>query len=123
MQERVVETIEAWDANDIISPQTIGRSLYVRPKQLRTATDKEYFSNVTFWGDVLDPQKVIAERVVRLKGFNLFEWIPRNPGLYHTSRGAIARDIAQYHIKSIDPEEYRKYELSADATPDHARAF
>jgi hypothetical protein len=122
MLDRVVED-QTWFAEDLILPQTIGRSLYARPKQLRPVADKEYASNVAFWSDVLDPQKATAERVIRFRGFNLFEWIPRNPGLYHTDRGREAREVAQYHIRSIDPIEYQKFEGSADAPPDHARAF
>lgn len=50
----------------------------------------------------------------------VFEWFPRNPGLFHTERGRLARELAQHHIMDIDRSEYRSYVDNADSPPDHA---
>src|SRR5690349_40830 len=106
--ERVLED-QTWMAEDLLLPHTLGRSFYVRPDEREQIEDRKYFSNSAFWKDILDPQKATAERIVALNGFNVFEWIPRNPGLYHTERGAQARIEAQYHIRSIDHGDSRKF--------------
>src|SRR3954453_1350786 len=87
MMDRVLED-QTWITDDLLLPHTLGRSLYVRPETRKQAEDKQYFCNSTFWRDILDPQKAVAERIIGFKGFNIFEWMPRNPGLYHTERGA-----------------------------------
>jgi hypothetical protein len=43
---------------------------------------------------------VSAERNVILSDFNVFEWVPRNPGLYHTDSASDARVAARDHIRS-----------------------
>jgi hypothetical protein len=50
----------------------------------------------------------------------LFEWFPRNPGLFHTERAKDSRREAQYHIMEIDHQVYSTYQADADAPPDHA---
>jgi hypothetical protein len=110
------------EIENLILPHTLGRSLYTYPEQLPSSNDKIYSKNEDFWYDVLS-EKLPAERFVRLKSFNLFEWIPRNPGLYHTPLAAMSRDEATNHIRSIDPGLYSEFVSSADAPPDHAALF
>ena len=122
MTDRVVED-QGYAAEDLIYPHTVGRALFVRPQELPQEADRKHRSNADFWRDVLDPQQAIAECVVCLEGFNVFEWIPRNPGLFHTSRAAWAREEANYHIRSISSAKYWDFQTNADGPPNHAGAF
>jgi transcriptional regulator with XRE-family HTH domain len=58
-----------------------------------TAADSHFETNESFWEKVLDEQ-LRANATVILKDFNLFEWFPRSPGLFHTKRGQLAREDA-----------------------------
>jgi hypothetical protein len=122
MVRRVIED-QTYMTDDLLFPHLLGRSFYVQPEARPQTNDKEYFRNSQFWNDVLDSQKVVAERVVRLNRFNIFEWIPRNPGLFHTEQGAQARHISQYHIQAITGYDYEAFERKSDAPPDHAATF
>jgi hypothetical protein len=97
-------------AEDMLLPHTLGRSFFVRPEVRKKTRDKHYLNNSDFWKDILDPQTAAAERVVTLTGFNVFEWVPRNPGLYHTPRGEAARANArECMIYAPDADERQKF--------------
>jgi hypothetical protein len=104
---------------EFVLPQVIGRSLLMAPNKGDGRRDVTYHSAEEFWCDVLD-ERLIAERIVILEAMRVFEWFPRNPGLFHTDRGRSAREEAQHHILSIDAQQFRNYVSSADAPPDHA---
>jgi hypothetical protein len=65
------------------------------------AEDRIFYTNSSIW------EAIIHERIRRtdiniiLDGFFLFEWIARSPGLFHTSRGRMARHEAQRNIGSM----------------------
>ncbi len=94
----------------------------MRPAQRPKIADKEYVSNSDFWGDVLN-ERITAERTVRLRGFNVFDWVPRNPGLYHTPDAEWARKEAQFHVRGLEPRAFREYFDSDGAPPDAASGF
>jgi hypothetical protein len=53
----------------------------------------------------------------------VFEWVPRNPGLYHTNEAAFARDEARHHVRELDQNAIAKYFGKDGAPPDAATAF
>src|ERR1700722_544217 len=108
-----------WNSEQVLLPQTLGRSLYCQPEVLPTAAERAYSSNSTFWADVLDDRTAIAERLVYLRNFNIFEWIPRNPGLYHTRDAAWAREHAMEHILTV-PDPTRGVPSWTGVPVDHA---
>jgi len=116
MSQRVAELV--W-ADELIFPHTLPRSFYVYPEVREATVDGSYSSNAVFWEDVLD-ERISAEVTVTLLGFNLFEWIPRNPGLFHTPDATYARNAASRFIREIEYEKRQRYVASADALPDHA---
>lgn len=122
MTERVLERQNPWVLEDLILPHTLGRSYYSYPEIRPKANDKSYFDNSAFWKDVID-ESLVTERTVSLQGFNIFEWIPRNPGLYHTDRANWAREEAQHHILQIADEKIDDFVSLDGAPPDHAMVF
>jgi hypothetical protein len=119
MSERIVEGQQPWNVEELLLPHTLGRSFYVYPESRPQTSDKGYAENSDFWKDVLN-ERTSAERIVKLVGFNIFEWIPRNPGLYHTDRAAWARREAQDYVRTVAKSDYNKFLATADARPDHA---
>ena len=119
---RVAEEYPPWMLSQLIYPHPLGRAFYMRPAQLPHAHDKIYPDNQTFWADVLN-EKVGAERNVVLAGFNVFDWVPRNPGLFHTSDAKWARDMALDFVRLIAPDMFDSYVTVDGAPPDRASEF
>jgi len=122
MVDRVLEPVDYVGQSGIdaiILPQTLGRSLSMKPLAGGTGRDHEYTSSEVFWLDVLS-ERLIAERVVTLRTMRLFEWFPRNPGLFYKADAKQAREVAQYQIMDIDQQAYSAFQANADAPPDHA---
>jgi ElaB/YqjD/DUF883 family membrane-anchored ribosome-binding protein len=94
----------------------------MRPAQRPKIADKEYVSNSDFWGDVLD-ERITAERTVSLRDFNVFDWVPRNPGLYHTRNAEWAREEAQQYVRALEPRMFQEYIDFDGAPPDAASIF
>jgi len=120
--ERIVEEIYPWAVEDLVQPHTLGRSFYMRPSVRSQIEDKQYSRNSDFWHDVLT-ERLTAERIVFLPGFNVFEWVPRNPGLFHTGEAGYAREEAQQHVRQLDRDAFDAYVVTDGAAPDAATAF
>ena len=97
----MLEEYAPWVMEDLVGPHAQGRAYYMRPADLPRSGDEDYRDSAEFWRDVIQ-ERVGAERIVRLSGFNLFDWVPRNPGLFHTDQAKLARDDAQGHILTTD---------------------
>jgi len=119
---RVAEEYPPWVVDQLVNPHTLGRSFYMRPGRRPQLSDKVYTDNDAFWTDVLD-ERIGAERNVTLKGFNVFEWVPRNPGLFHTPDARWARTEAQNHVRSIEAYKFTEYIIADGAPPDGAMTF
>lgn len=122
MPSRLIQRMNLDAADEMIAAQMIGRSLCMQPTELPPSSDERYLRSEDFWSDVLR-ERLYAERNVELIGFRLFEWFPRNPGLFHTDDGHWARQAAQYDLIEIDSRAYEAISLSADAEVDHAEVF
>jgi hypothetical protein len=120
--KRIVEEHYPWNIADLVQPHTLGRAFYMRPASRSQIDDKDYSTNTAFWRDILS-ERIGAERTVVLRGFNIFEWVPRNPGLYHTPEARFARDEAQHYVRAIEPRAFGEYLDSDGAPPDGATAF
>jgi hypothetical protein len=70
------------------------------------ASDLTFSSNEQFWESILHPpygeRKRIGLRWVELIGFQLVDWFPRAPGLYHTDNAEYARREAGNHVREQD---------------------
>lgn len=122
MANRVLEPMDyvgRQGIDEIIVPQTVGRSLTMRPVTLPQGKDRVYFQTEEFWKDVLN-EKLGAERLVTLDHMRLFEWFPRNPGLFHTDEAFWARTDAGNHIRHIKESDFEAFHSNADTPPDHA---
>jgi hypothetical protein len=60
--------------------------------------DLQIRSNQDFWVKVLEGQRVALRRV-DLIDFQIVDWFPRAPGLFHTSHAREARSSAEQYIK------------------------
>src|SRR5688572_23497862 len=118
MAGRLLESV-AYHLSEVILPQTVGRSLLMWPKATKPKADRHYHSSDDFWQDVLTG-RLGGERIVALERSRLFEWFPRNPGLFHTGRARWAREEAERHIRHIEGRDYDAFRNDADAPPDHA---
>jgi len=110
------------DPNEILISHNLIRSFYLVPEQLKPGTDRKYEDNESFWLDAAS-EKLIADRVVTLDNFHVFEWIPRNPGLYHTPQARDLRRYAEHEIREFEEKAYKDFVNTADAPPDHAGRF
>ena len=122
MTGRVLESMDyvgRQGIDAIIVPQTVGRSLMMKPAARPQGKDRVYFRAEEFWKDVLN-EKLSAERLVTLDHMRLFEWFPRNPGLFHTEDARQARAQAENHIRHIEEGGFEAFRSNADAPPDHA---
>jgi hypothetical protein len=97
----MLEEYAPWVMEDLVGPHAQGRAYYMRPAERPQSVDEGYRDSAEFWHDVINEQ-IGAERVVKLSGFKLFDWVPRNPGLYHTGRAKSARHEAQNHVLSSE---------------------
>jgi hypothetical protein len=120
--ERIVEEQQPWNVEHLLLPHTLGRAYYFLPETLQPAADKHYANNADFWKDALN-DRVIAERIITLPGFNVFEWIPRNPGLYHKPESEWARAAAQEFVREMGSLEHGFGVASVAIPPDHAAQF
>jgi hypothetical protein len=70
------------------------------------ASDFKFSSNEQFWKSILYPEygerKRIGLRWVELIGFQLVDWFPRAPGLYHTENAEYARREAEHYVNEQD---------------------
>lgn len=64
---------------------------------VNTAPDVSFNSNDEFWHAILH-QGVKALSWVELQSFQLCDWFPRSPGLYHTPDARQQRDRARQHL-------------------------
>ena len=117
--ERIAEEYGSHNVDELLLPHPMGRGFFFYPEKRELKGDRSYDSNADFWQDAFRDQ-VIAERTVLLRGFNIFEWIPRNPGLYHKREAADAREMAQQFIQYGSPTGYVG---GAAQSLDHAAVF
>jgi hypothetical protein len=62
------------------------------------APDLEFWSSEEFWNDILFKDQR-ALRWVRLVKFQIVDWFPRTPGLFHTRDAVRARHEAQQYLR------------------------
>ncbi|RTM00423.1 hypothetical protein EJV44_03770 [Ancylobacter aquaticus] len=113
--QRLGEHIDGYLLSDIVLPQTLGRGFYMKPSELPKAKDREFFDNESLWHHIFE-ERLRAERLVRLIGFHIFDWVPRNPGLFHTENGRRARTNAGRHMLKVDHTLFAEY-IDADGAP------
>lgn len=70
-------------------------------ERIQQSNDKTFHTNNSIWEAILYDRIRRTDINIILDGFFLFEWLPRSPGLFYTSKGRAARSDAQYNIESI----------------------
>jgi hypothetical protein len=118
--KRIAEEYAPYTVDELLLPHTMGRGFFFYPERLPFDNDRSYDSNASFWKDVLT-ERMVAERTVVLRGFKIFEWFPRNPGLFHTPQAESAREMAQQYIRYATPGKHVGGFLSNSL--DHAEEF
>lgn len=106
----------------IMLPQTLPRSWYMRTEPSADAPDRIYEKSDAFWADIYN-ESLRTGKNVKLDGFRIFEWVPRNPGLYFHQDAERKRQAAQYNLMDIREADFDAYAQNADAPADHAEIF
>ncbi len=100
---------------------------YVLPpvRQSRALPDRTFGSNESLWQALLPPQESLRANVTaRLDNFFLFEWFPRSPGLFHTTDGRQAREMAENFRKRVPvPRFLPAHKLRQDGDSSSDREF
>lgn len=91
-----------------IDEQLSVSSLVLPPVSGESRRSRTYASNEDFWSDLIS-ELIRSGAVVRLENFNIFEWFPRSPGLFHTTEGRYARESAQSYLYQLDPVHEAEY--------------
>lgn len=78
-----------------------------RGRKENDAPDLRFASNEEFWNSLINSDRV-ALRWVELRHFQIVDWFPRTPGLYHTETAQYARKEAQNHI--VEENNIRFYD-------------
>jgi hypothetical protein len=101
------EPMKYWEDSVEAFKQTIDQVRYrgLRPNTAKDpqgqATDA-LDTNEEYW-DLIRRDRLYEGTPVRLAGFYLTEWVPLTPGRFHSPDAARTRDMARYHIDSMDP--------------------
>ncbi|TCA64076.1 hypothetical protein E0H62_33700 [Rhizobium leguminosarum bv. viciae] len=111
-----------WQLEHVMLPQTLPRSWYMRTEASAEAPDRVYDNSGAFWADVYD-ESLRTGKNVKLDGFRVFEWVPRNPGLYFHPQAKWQRQAAQDNLMHIHEADFDAYARAADAPADHAEIF
>jgi hypothetical protein len=75
------------DTGSIMGPHLATANLTIGVQaDLPQARDRVFESNESIWAAIIG-ERIRAHMVATLRGFHLFEWFPRAPGLYHTPLG------------------------------------
>ena len=69
--------------------------------ETKPAPDMEIKSNEEFWRKALD-YNVEAFNTILLKGFQIADWFPHSPGLFHTYEARESRNQSAGNIVEID---------------------
>ncbi|MEP1576655.1 hypothetical protein [Roseibium album] len=103
-------------------PQTLPRSWYMRTESSVDAPDRVYNNSGALWADIYN-ENLRSGKNVKLSGFRIFEWVPRNPGLYFHHDAEWKRLAAQYNLMDFREDDFDAYTQNADAPADHAEIF
>jgi TIR domain len=57
----------------------------------------EYRANEAVWRDIIS-ERIIVGQKIKLEAFDVLDWFPRAPGLYHTPDAPFAREAAFRHL-------------------------
>src|SRR6266487_120016 len=88
---RTVSAIPDEVASDFLVRHLKSTNLRRRGTYVERTPDLQFASNAEFWKYFLD-QPHRNMRWIKLDGFQLIDWYPRAPGLYHTQRAKFSRE-------------------------------
>lgn len=91
-----------------IEEQLSVSSLALPPTPGENRRNRTYAANEDFWSDLISEQ-IRSGAVVKLENFNVFEWFPRSPGLFHTAEGCYSRENARLNLYTLDPVQEAEY--------------
>ena len=63
-----------------------------------TTQDYSYTTNEDLWRDIAH-ERIRANSIIHLDGFTFSEWLPRAPGVFHTSHARRAREEAMQFVR------------------------
>ena len=116
--DKLAEPLTLQAIEQMLLAHQMGRSLRCPTDARKPGPDKEFDHNHEFWEGVLSDE-LYQTCYIKLNNFRIFEWVPRNPGLFHTGEASWQREEAFRNIAEIRGE--RDFFIqSLEAMPDHA---
>lgn len=111
----VLQRQDEFNVGDILNPHFGNLSYLLQPlpgETAQTSSYKSYSDNESLWRDV-QSGILTGYSPILLKSFDLFQWIPRSPGLYYTESAKYSRNEAMGHLD-------RNFEAAPIRCIDHA---
>lgn len=125
LNQFVVLTIPDWGLNgDSILRAHLGTIEY-RQTPLSAAESENvttYRTNEEVWRDIIGETIVVGQKV-KLEGFDVLDWFPRAPGLYHTPDAARERENAFHFLHPKRMEGPPRDHADRVSMPDSIRDF
>jgi len=106
------DDISSVDLSDYLLTRTLLKRISMK---ITNQPSARYDSEKKLWEDIFNSTISDSQNIV-LEKFNVMEWIPRSPGLYHTEHAMVDRRRAIHHItnefgKDIVFEPYGKDQM------------
>jgi hypothetical protein len=108
-EENAIEGLLDWSARRFLLEHLKNANLHRKGISKIGSTDKKFRSNEEFWNIILRDYEA-PPNWVELSRFQIVDWFPRTPGVFHTARAAHARKKAEKYaveekgIKFYTPE-------------------
>ena len=83
-------------------------NLILQPNEAEASTqdDLTFLSDSDFWKTFLNTQHLSSMRWVKLIGFQISDWFPRTPGLYHTKAAGSYRASNNIYLRNVDEAQF-----------------
>lgn len=98
---QAIATLVPWRAEKFLSEHVRNANLQSQGKTPLFARDLECSTNEQFWDTILGNRYLSLGRVSLVK-FQVADWFPRSPGLYHTQDAFVARVEAERYLLEAD---------------------
>jgi TIR domain len=125
-----VQPLASWNshgANSILGAHcgNLDYQLLTESRDNRGTSTPTYRTNEDAWHDIIG-ERVFAGQDIVLERFQIMDWFPRAPGLYHTRDAAWAREMAFEHMHptlSNSPVNNRKSHEAPRVADDYTVVF
>ncbi len=100
---QLVQCTDPYYFNGFLADQIRSSNLLRCPEKNPVRPDRTYNDNKSLWNDILN-ERLRANIALTLNDFQVFEWLPRSPGLYYLPEAEWARKEAMDYLTSSESE-------------------